>query len=459
MHLKHLNTVRVVLGSIVALNLTTNLWAGGAFIGNEVPSARSSGEGYVGVAGQNDDPTVVYSNPGAITKLKGTQVTIGGHFENVRPEYESHSGAKTSANSTNVVIPNISMTQTFMDGNLGAGLSVQSPFGLETHWPGDSPQRYVATDSKLAILQIMPAISYQVIPMLSIGAGVNFAKTIDAQLDRHINVDALNAALGGAPAGAADAVSSLRGEGSGWGWFTGLLLELSEKHAIGVTYHSKVDMRINGNETVRNLAGVSAGLFGGNDYTTSAYTDIVLPSYVEMGYAFKPTDKWKLELDATWMHWAQLKDLNVRFAVESDPIRQAVLQTGNPMVFNPRDAWSLALGTNYKLTDRWQVRTGTWYEPWAVPESNFTPSVVDLTRTGLSFGGGYKLTESLIVDASYTAIITKSRSVTNNVGSTTSGIPAGGVPLAGIPDPDISGNYSDWANIIGLNLTYKFGNK
>src|SRR5258708_32062100 len=93
---------------------------GGAEIGNEVPSARAAGQGYVGVAGQNNDPTAVYTNPGAITSLKGTQATFGAHWENIHGGYKDNAGNETKERVTNVGVPNLSVTQSFMDGKLAA---------------------------------------------------------------------------------------------------------------------------------------------------------------------------------------------------------------------------------------------------------------------------------------------------------------------------------------------------
>ena len=129
------------LGILLSMGMVSNSWelAKRANIGNEVPSARAAGQGYVGVAGQNEDPTVAWSNAGGITGLPGTQFTIGGHWENVNGSYENDSGEETKERVTNVVVPNMSATHTFLDGQVGFGLSVQSPFGLETHWDGNSP--------------------------------------------------------------------------------------------------------------------------------------------------------------------------------------------------------------------------------------------------------------------------------------------------------------------------------
>jgi long-chain fatty acid transport protein len=451
--------LRALLGVILSASMATPSFAVlGSNIANEVPSARSAGQGYVGVAGQNNDPTTAYSNPAGMTNLKGTQATIGLHFENIHPSYESDAGVETKAKTTNVAVPNFSVTQSFLDGKLGAGLSVQSPFGLESHWPGDSPMRYTATDSRLNMVEVMPAVAYQVLPMLSIGAGIKYVNAFNTQLDRHISVDTVNAALGVPTAGSPDAVSSLRGQAADWGYHAGLVLQPHEKHAIGITYHSKIDLRVNGNVTLRNLSGASAALFGGTDYTTSAYTDLVLPSNIQFGYAFKPNGKWMFEADTTWMHWSELKDVNVRFN-ETNPFRQAILQTGNPSVLDLRDKWSFATGANYKATDRWQVRSGFWYVPWALSEGNFNPAFNDLTRYGLSFGTGYGITDSLVIDFAYNAVFFHSRVIHNTVGTYNSGIPPGGIPALGVPDPNANGTYKDFANLFALNLTYKFGQK
>jgi long-chain fatty acid transport protein len=419
---------------------------GGANIGNEVSSARSAGQGYTGIAGQNDDPTVVWSNPGAITNLSGTQITVGTHWENIHGQYESNTGAESSAKVVNAIVPNFSMTQSFLDGKLGAGLTVQSPFGLETHWPDGGSLGYVATNSRLRMTQISPAIAYQVHSMVSIGAGVDYANLFDAQLDRNVNIDGLNSVFHSNTSGTPDGVSSLKGQATQWGYHAGLLFQPTEKHAIGATYHSMMKMRINGNLTLSGLTDASAAVFGGSRYSTSAYTDLTLPENVQLGYAYKPTEKWLLEADAAWYHWSANRDLNVRYS-ETDPTRLAVLNTGNPAPLDLRDAWSISTGANYKVSDTWQVRGGFWYEPWAQPESTFNPAFNDLSRYGISTGAGYSLSKNLTIDAAYSAVFFHNRHINNTVGYNTTGNPA----------VNISGTYKDFANLFAFNLKYHFG--
>jgi long-chain fatty acid transport protein len=426
----------------------------GSAIGNEVLSARSAGQGYVGTAGQSNDPSVAYSNPSALTKLPGTNVSAGLHWENLNGKYEGSAGRSSEMRAANAIVPNVSLSQSLMDGRIGTGLTVQSPFGLETHWPGEGPLRYVATNSKVHLTVITPAVAYKVTDKISAGVGVSYVNVFDAELERHVSNDALNTGIavqGGLPllpSGQPDANSRLSGTGASWGYHAGLLLEPNDKNSIGITYHSKVKLHINGTAALTGLSGYAASglVFGGADYQTSAYTDLFLPQNLQLGYAYKPTDKWMLELDAAWYDWSPNRDLNVRFA-ESDPTRRTLLNTGNPMPSNWRNSWSFAGGVNHKTTDRLELRGGLWYVPWTVPESAFNPAIADASRFGISTGFGFQLTSSLSVDAAYSAVFFHNRHVNNTLGSS----------MTGIASYDINGVYKNFANLVALNLTYRLG--
>jgi long-chain fatty acid transport protein len=433
--------IQASLAVLLSLSLASPMLAvGGANFSNEVISARSAGQGYVSVAAQNDDPMTVYSNPGGIPKLKGTQLTYGFHWENIHGNYETDTGVKSKMKSDDLYVPNLAVTQNLMDGKLGLGLSVTSPYGIDTHWPGNGPLRYVATDTRLGMVIISPAVAYQVLPMVSVGVGADYVNLFNAQMDKHINANPL-----GAPS-ASDAVASLRGNGVGWGYHAGLVIEPNSQHAVGLSFHNMVKIRINGSESLSGLDGISSVAFGGSNYSTSANTDISLPSNLQLGYAYKPIDKWHLEADASWFHWSGGSDLRVRFA-ESDTTRLAVLGAGNPIPFTLRDAWSVAAGVNYKASDKWQYRGGVWYEPWAMPESTFQPAFLDLSRYGLSAGAGWAILPSLTLDVAYTAIFFHNRTIHNDVG------------VATVGSAQANGLYKDFTNLVAISLTHRFGAK
>jgi long-chain fatty acid transport protein len=420
--------IRSILAcSTLILVVNQQLFAvGSGGIGNEVLSARSLGEGAVGVAGQGgDDPSVTYTNPAGLTNLKGTQVTIGATWESIYGSFQDNSGNQTSSRLNDVAVPNAAISSSFMDGKLAAGLSVESPYGLETHWGYDSTLRYNATDSKLHLIIISPALAYQINPTLSVGAGADYVNLFNADLEKRV-----------AQAGASDANTYLMGTGTNWGYHAGVLIQPNDHHAFGITYHSKVIIQTIGSAGFTGLSGTLAAIFGGSTYSTSAWTNVYLPQNIQFGYAYKPNDKWTLEADTAWYDWYSTRDLNIRYA-ETNPVRLAVLNAGNPTPYNWRDAWSLAAGANYKYSNRLQLRGGAWYQPYASPESTFSPAYNDLNRYGVAIGTGYDITPHVTVDIAETVVLFQSRVINN---------------ATGLP----GGTFSDFANLLTANITYKF---
>jgi long-chain fatty acid transport protein len=318
--------------------------------------------------------------------------------------------------------------------------------------------RYVATDSRVDMVDVTPAIAYQIHPMVSIGGGVDYVDLFNATLNRQVNVTAINSQLPGfTGALSPDGSSSVSGQGTAWGYHGGLTFQPNKQNAFGITYHSKEVIQILGSLQLTGMSGTMAALFVGSSYSTSAYTDLVLPQNIQLGYAYKPNDKWTLEADTAWYDWAQDRDLNVRYAGVNNN-QQNILTNygqGNPTSLSPRDAWSFATGANYKVTERWQVRGGFWYEPSALPDATFNPAYMDLSRYALAIGTGYGITDNLSVDVAYNAIFMHNRTINNNVQSSTTGISDG----ANVFGASTNGTYSDFANLVALNFIYRFGAK
>jgi len=421
---------------------------GGGGIGNEVLSARSLGQGAVGVAAQGEDLAAIYSNPAGLTNIKGVKASFGATWESIYGSYQSNAGNQTNTRLNDVAVPNAAIGGSSKDGKMGFGLALESPYGLETHWGKDSPLKYLATDSKLHMLFIDPAVAYRINPMFSIGAGADYVNVFNADLEKQLNVNNVNASLGAPTTTAPDGTSSLIGTGTNWGYHAGVLIEPNERHALGITYHSKIKLTVTGAANLTGLSGATAALFGGSSYSTSAYTDIFLPQNIQFGYAFKPTNKWTFEADAAWYDWYSSRDLNIRYN-ETNATRLAILTNsgaGNPTPYNWRDAWSFATGANYKYSDRLQLRGGFWYVPYAAPESTFSPAYNDLNRYGMAIGAGYDVTSNVTVDIAETVIFFGSRVINNNTGFTSTGDPTA----------NPGGTFSDFANLLTANVTYKF---
>jgi long-chain fatty acid transport protein len=404
----------------------TNVWAlGAAAFGDELLSARSIGQGQVGVAGQSDDPAVVYFNPGAMTALSGTQVTAGVTGVDLNGKYRSDSGVESKIVDSRGAVPNFALTQRLLDDRLSLGFAAEAPYGFKSHWPQDGPLRYVATDARLYMVDLSPAVAYQITPMVSAGVAADFFDAFDVLQARRVPNP-----------GGPDGEAKLSAQGTGWGFHGGVRVTPSERHTFGVVYHSKVKLTVKGTAEFNDLSPALASIMGGTHYETSAYTDLFIPQNVQLGYAFRPTSRWTLEADTAWYDWDSNRDLNVRFA-EQDPLRRSVLNAGNPTSLDRRSAWTAGAGANYRSSDRWQFRGGFGYLPHATPESTFQPAVNDLTRFGLCVGAGWRFAPLWTLDLAYSAILTRSRDIRDN------------------PNTIIDGEYSNLIHLFAANITLR----
>ncbi len=438
-----------VVATVMSLSMAGQAFAlGTASYSSELISSKSLGMGGVGVAGATDDVSASYTNPAALTALKGTQVTIGGTYVNASPTFTSAGSNATSpasaagdvsgARATSVFVPNFGISSQFFGGKLAAGLAVVDPYGLETHFDGNSPVRYAATDARLRIIDITPSVAYKVCSGFSIGVGADYYDTIDGALDHAVNVSALNAKLG-SPGLAADGSSALAATGDGWGYHVGTTFEPNEHHKIGLVYHSNVKMSLSGNVQLSGLSGASALVFGGPTFTAAATAPVYIPQNVQLGYAYKPNDKWVIEADAAWYDWYDARQLGVVYS-GLNATQTSIL--GTPQSFDPRKTLNFGLGAQYKKDDAWQFRGGAYYEGASLPESAFDPAFADLPRYGLTAGLTYAFTSALSVDAAYNAVMFHSRSINQNQ------IAQG--------QAGFYGSFSSFANILSANLNYKF---
>ncbi|HXH64283.1 MAG TPA: outer membrane protein transport protein [Mariprofundaceae bacterium] len=114
--------------------------------------------------------------------------------------------------------------------------------------------------------------------------------------------------------------------------------------------------------------------FNGNGGTLS----LQLPDEVMLGVAHDFTDSLRLEVDADWMHWSKLKNLNV--------IGGTAAQTN---ALNLRDSVSAMAGLTWAWRENATVRFGYTFDGAASKSSGFNPALADEDGHRISLGGGF----------------------------------------------------------------------
>lgn len=443
--MKKSNISRFFLLVFSSLAIVVNSYAAGSGgIANEVTSAEGL-TNLLAIAGTKSDPSTVYNNPAAIGDLGKFDGSIGVNYFNFSTKRNGTNGTSDKMETTRAVVPNFAVSRKFGEGKWGVGLAVLSPYGLETDWGETSNVRYVATKSQLSMYNITPAVSYRHSEKLAVGFGVDYFNTFDADLQKKVPVDVVNAALTVPTSGAGDANSRLSGDGDQWGYHTGVLISPTEHHTFGVAYHSEVKTKIEGDLEITGLSGVSAtGFgFGGANYKTKARTDLFYPQNVQFGYKYSQADKWELGFNLAWYDWSSNKQLEI---VLPDATATQRALAGRPIPLQWRDVWSATVGGSYRFNERWKLNAGAYYLPNVYPEQTFSPAIPDLAKIGISVGPSFTK-GSWGVDAVYNPLFYKDTKINNRVGQDANG---------GIAAADISGEYKAMVHIVGLNLKYRF---
>jgi len=234
------------------------------------------------------------------------------------------------------------------------GLGIYSPYGFGVWYPENSPLRLLAISGNISYATINPVVSWQITDTLSIAAGptINYAKT---GLKRGIPVT-----------GNSD---TFEFEGAGWalGMNAGIMWRPHHKHSFGVMYRSQTDINFEGDARTF-LPGIL-------DNTESASAGIKFPQNVVIGYSFRPTEKWNLEVNVDWTDWDNLNTVNLQ--KNSGPVA---------LPFNWQSSLFYEFGASYRFDNDIVASAGYIYSENSVPNESFSPLVPDSNRHIFSVG-------------------------------------------------------------------------
>ena len=161
---------RVCAGVVAGLLCSQGAIAGGFQIGEMASRSTGMGNAFTAVA---DDASAAWYNPSGIAFSKQTQVMAGGSAI-IAP------GTKYAPNAATVSLPGFapqaatsSKGKTFFSPHayytfwnehtgLGAAISVNTPFGLETDWPATSSLASSSTFSRISMINVNPGVVFRI---------------------------------------------------------------------------------------------------------------------------------------------------------------------------------------------------------------------------------------------------------------------------------------------------------
>lgn len=393
-------------------------------------SASALGNALAGAAAAAEDPSYMFFNPAALARQDATQALVVATY--IRPETKFSVKAAGTASGIAIgggnggsdvgedeflpafyAVADLSRQVEVVD-NLRIGLAVTSPFGLETRYNDGWAGRYYALQSSLQTVNLSPTLAFDLIPGLSIGAGLQ-AQYMEAKLSNAIDFGSIGARVPSLspfarPTGQ-DGKARFDGNDWGFGWTLGVLYEPWEGTRMGVGYRSQVDQELEGDARFRlDQAGIGQAISQatGAFRNTGARATLDTPETITFGGYQELDPQWSVMADAAWTRWSRIRELRIEFDNSAQPEEFTAADW--------RDSWWLAMGVTYRLVDPWSIRAGVAYDQTPIPNSRRTPRVPDNDRYWISLGATYRPSETIDVSFGYAHIFAPDASVDLSAG-------------------------------------------
>jgi len=287
--------------------------------------------------------------------------------------------------------------------NFAAGVSFYTPYGSGIKWGDNWPGAVLNQSVDLKAFTIQPTLAWEIIPGLSIGAGAMITwgnVDLNKGLVTDTSLNGLLASMGN-PYRFEDTPASVNLVGRAAttvGFNVGAMWDISSKVTVGVSYRSKMTLKVkSGDASLRYANEVAQSLLQEklnvlNEANFAA--EMPAPAVLNFGVAYKPIEKLQLAADAQLTFWNVYKKLEIDFLSETlKPYNQNLTK-------NYSNSWTFRLGAEYELTERFDIRAGLMIDTTPVNDEHYNPETPGMTKIEPSVGFSFSPLKNFAIDAS-----------------------------------------------------------
>ena len=338
--------------------------------------------------------------------------------------------------------------------NLAAGISLTTPYGNSLKWPKNWAGAGLIQDISLKSYVIQPTLSYKITDRLSIGVGLQLAwgnvnlsralmsagdlQRIGAEFESFLPLLASvpsNVISDADKQAMQEMVASMKNaevppayarlEGNAHmrvGFNVGIMYDVCDQVTVGLSYRSKIKMRVKEGEASLNYAnrriedlftnmedllakygpmlnqllGVTVPNISIPKYDEGSFrAELPLPSNTTLGVSYRPTDRWELALDLQYVGWNAYDSLNVHFNEAELGIAPIKAEK------NYKNSMTYRIGASYKTTDRLVLRAGVYYDQSPIRKKLYNPETPGMNKLGLSAGLTFEPYKGLQFDVAF----------------------------------------------------------
>jgi long-chain fatty acid transport protein len=327
------------------------------------------------------DASAVISNPAALSKLDGLNLSVAGAVLSLHTEWDAPASGSTVSGSSDT---NFSPTTPYAIGiaygtkiagrKVGFGLGSNTPGGGEVDWDDDWQGRGRIIQVQRRMLGFYANAGVEVLPWLRVGGGgiYYWANQYFKQ-----GVQPFPEAFG-----------ELKLTGGGFSYQLSAEVQPLENLTFGIDYKHKTTMETEGD---LHLENVPPGLATPELVDQNVKEDLPFPNVLAIGAAYRVVPVVLVTLQYNYS----------RFRVYE---RDLFVGDQGLVIDIPRDyddGHVIRGGVEWDTTDRLQLRAGLMRDFSGVNESNLSPTLPDSDTTGFSVGAGYELRPGLEVNGAF----------------------------------------------------------
>lgn len=405
------------------------------------------GKAFAGTASDVSDASNVFFNPASIVELKASTLTVAGNAIFTQSTFHnenSNTNGVTGKTDEVGYVPNIYYVHPLSE-RVTLGLGINAPYGLASDYDDDWYGRYLATHSKLEVVNIHAVAGVVLTDVWSAGLGISYQRadvTLESKFD---------STLGVAPSPATDSSAKITGDDDSVAADLSLYYKPTAHTSLGLIWRqgAKFDLQGDAHFSVNALCSPNAGFPTGAPPAPTTGTicaaslaavagdaeaRLRLPDTITLSGSQQLSDYWWIHADIAWTEWSKIQSVDVMNSNNNRVI--------NTLELHYKDTMRYALGFTHKSDCPWSWRFGVAID--AAPQTNPTlvnPRIPDQDRLWLSAGFNYAFSPATSIDVGYSHIKVDKAHINNTN------------PLTG---HHVEGSFDADVNIIGVQANWAF---
>lgn len=435
-----------------------------------VLSTRQTGMGHVGTGMKLGAESMHFNPAGLVFMRNAFDFSAGVSFVAANAKYKNGDYSEKTENP--VSTPLYAYAGFKIYDNFAAGIAVTTPYGSSLKWPKNWKGSNLIQDISLQAYVIQPTFSFKITEKLSIGAGLDLAVG-NVKLSRALFSPSEFQSLGGLVPGlnlsdeqkayVLNAIREIEGavpvsatlDGKSKvraGFNVGIMYDVCDKVTLGLSYRSKIKMKVKEGEAELNYASykieklmdqlkdASGGLLQVPPMNTGTFkAQLPLPANLTLGASYRPTERWELGLDVQYVRWQAYDSLNVEFT--PNVLNGYTIKAEK----NYKNTVIARVGAQYKTTDRLDLRAGVYFDQSPIRSTNYNPETPGMNKLGMSVGLTFEPVNHLQIDFAFLYIQGFSRNGSYNFEN-----------VVTKKNEVFSGKYTSNAITASIGLAYRF---